>query len=77
MSEKPKKTEVLEKRFGIIAIEKGYITTEEFIEAMKIQVLEDIQGGKHRLIGEILLGLNQMSITQVEDVLLSLFRKTS
>ena len=77
MSDNPPKTEFLEKRFGIIAIEKGFITPEEFIEAMKVQVWEDIEEGTHRLIGQILLALNSLSITQVEDVLLNLFQKPS
>lgn len=77
MSDKPKKTEHLEKRFGIIAIEKGFITPEEFIEAMKIQVWEDIQLGTHRLIGVILLNLKKLTSTQVEDVLMTLFQKPS
>jgi len=77
MSDKPKKTEHLEKRFGIISIEKGFITPEEFIEAMKIQVWEDIQLGTHRLIGQILLNLDKMTTTQVEDVLKTLFQKPS
>jgi hypothetical protein len=30
--------EVQEKRFGVIAFEKGFVTKEQLIEAMRIQV---------------------------------------
>jgi hypothetical protein len=36
-------TQHLEKRFGVIAIESGYVTPKEFVDALKIQVLEDIE----------------------------------
>ena len=48
-------TEHLEKRFGIIAIEKGFITPEQLIEALRIQVVEDMQKGEHRIVGRIFL----------------------
>ena len=39
----------LEKRFGVIVIEKGFCSPEQFIEALKVQVMEDFtntpQGG--------------------------------
>jgi hypothetical protein len=33
-----KNMEYYEKRFGLIAIEKGYLTPEQLIEALKVQV---------------------------------------
>ncbi len=58
-----------EKRFGIIAIEKKYITPNDLIEALRIQVQEDIGQGKHQRIGEILVAKGKMTDAQVEDVL--------
>ena len=58
-----------EKRFGLIAVGKGFITLEQLIEAMKIQVEEDIQDASHRLIGEILVDIGAMSAPQIIDVL--------
>ena len=55
MTDKSRKIEHYEKQFGIIAIEKGFLTSGELIEALKIQVEEDIKYKTHRLIGEILL----------------------
>ncbi|HUU41313.1 MAG TPA: hypothetical protein VMW42_10245 [Desulfatiglandales bacterium] len=67
--------EFLEKRFGIIAVEKGYITAEELVDALRIQVHEDIRHGTHRIIGEILLAQGNMIPAQVEEVLKVLFNR--
>lgn len=76
MSKKPGKIRIgePEKRFGLIAIEKGYITAHDLIEALKEQVEEDIERGNHRLIGEILADQEKMTGEQVEDVLTALSR---
>lgn len=58
-----------EKRFGLIAIKKGYITPDDLIEALRIQVQSDIGQGKHQRIGEILVTEGKMTDAQVEDVL--------
>ena len=57
-----------EKRFGLIAIEKGYITPDDLIEALRTQVKDDIGQGKHQRIGEILVSKGKMTDAQVEDV---------
>lgn len=75
MSDKPGKIEHYEKQFGIIAIEKGFISSEELIEALKIQVKEDIEYSTHRLIGEILLDKNFLTAQQIQEVLNTLFMK--
>ncbi len=62
-------TNHLEKRFGILAVEKGFITADELIEALRVQVLEDIEKGKHRLLGRILLEQGLLTREQIEDVL--------
>ena len=61
-----------EKRFGLIAVGKGFITLEQLVEAMKIQIEEDVSDSDHRLIGEILVGLGAMNVSQVMEVLSSL-----
>ena len=65
-----------EKRFGNIAIEKGFITPQQLIAALNIQITGEIKDGKHRLIGQILFDLNymtteqiQMTIEQIQEVL--------
>lgn len=73
MADKPGKIEHYEKQFGIIAIEKGFITADNLIETLKIQVEEEIQSKTHRLIGEILLDKGYITPTQIQDVLDSIF----
>ncbi len=65
-------TEHIEKRFGILAVEKGMVTAEQVIEALRIQVVEDLQKGKHRLIGRIFLEQGWMTISQIDEVLASI-----
>ena len=65
-------TEHLEKRFGILAVEKAFVTADHVIEALKIQVIEDMQKGKHRLIGRIFLEQGLMTILQIDKVLASI-----
>ena len=48
-------TEQLEKRFGILAVEKGFVSPEQIREALEIQVRENIEKKKHRFIGTILV----------------------
>ncbi len=58
-----------EKRFGTIAVEKGFITKEQLVEAMKVQVADELKGAGHRLIGSVLCDLGFMNADQVMDVL--------
>ena len=58
-----------EKRFGVIAVEKGFITIEQVAEAMKVQIRADMGKGIHRLIGAILLDQGLISNTQLNEVL--------
>jgi hypothetical protein len=62
-------TEHLEKRFGITAVEKGFITPEQLLEAMRIQVMEDMEQGHHRIIGRILLEQGRITNGQIQAVL--------
>ncbi len=62
----------IEKRFGTVAIEKGYITIEQLMDALYIQVREDLSGKKHRLIGKILYDQGHLTIDQIERVVASM-----
>jgi hypothetical protein len=64
-----------EMRFGVVAINKGYVTPEQVIEALNIQVKEDISAGKHRKVGMILLEQGHMTLMQVDEVLKELEEK--
>ena len=62
-------TEQIEKRFGVIALKKGFVTSGQVIGAMEIQVVEDIAGREHRRLGEIMVEQRFMEKSQVEEVL--------
>ena len=63
------KTEPYEKRYGNIAIEKGFITPEQLMEALNIQVMEEINDGNHRLLGVILFEKKFITLKQDQEVL--------
>jgi hypothetical protein len=62
-------SEHLEKRFGVVAVERGYILPQQLIEALKTQVMEDMAKGEHRLVGRILLEQGLISTSQIEEIL--------
>jgi hypothetical protein len=62
----------LEKRFGTIAVEKGFITLQQLVDALGIQVRENLAEAKHRLLGEILFDLGFLIQPQIEEVLKSM-----
>jgi hypothetical protein len=64
-----------EKRFGTIAVEKGYITIDQLMDALGIQVRENLAGAKHRLIGKILYDLGFLTIEQIGRVVASMGSK--
>jgi len=67
--------EVRDKRFGLIAVEKGFVTKEHLFEALKIQVDEDLSGRPHSLIGHILIRFGYLTIDQAEEILAVMRKK--
>jgi hypothetical protein len=63
---------MLDKRFGAVAIDKGFISLEQLFEAMKIQISENMEGGEHRLIGQILWEMGHITSEQINEVLKSM-----
>ena len=57
------------KRFGVIAVEKGFISDDQLLQALSLQAEENLKSGKHRLLGQILLDLGFMTEPQIEEVL--------
>ena len=74
MSDKFEQMDTYEKRFGNIAIEKGFITPEKLSEALNLQIMEEVKEGSHRLIGEVLFDLEYITFEQVEEVLSELYQ---
>ena len=69
MRRQPKTSELREIRFGLIAIMKGFISQEDLVKALGLQVLQEIEHGVHREIGKLLIDQGIMSTDQVEEVL--------
>ncbi len=65
-------TQKIDKRFGTIAIEKGFITQEQLFEVLKIQVAEELEGDKRRLVGQILYDKGFITPDQIDEVLISM-----
>lgn len=55
-------------RFGMVAVQSGFITADKFVEAIAVQLSEDLKGRPHRLIGMILLALGYLTADQVEQI---------
>lgn len=66
------KIEQIDKRFGAIAVEKGFITIDQLMDALEVQVREDLSGIKHRLIGRILFDLGFLNLLQINEVVASM-----
>ena len=62
-------TEDNEMRFGIVAVEKGFVTADQVVNALEIQVKEDLSSGKHQRIGMILLEQGHITLQQLNEVL--------
>ena len=56
-------------RFGVTAIKKGFITKDQLLEALGIQVEDELKGMELRLIGSILYGKNYMTVEKINEVL--------
>jgi hypothetical protein len=56
-------------RFGMVAIEKGYVTAEQVMKALEVQIKEDQSEGSHSWIGKILLDNGFITQAQLDDVL--------
>ena len=62
-------------RFGIIAVRKGFISKEQFVEAMGMQIETELEGEKALLFGEVLIEMGLMSREQVSEVLEDMVRR--
>jgi len=56
-------------RFGMIAVNRGYVTPDQLKEALAEQVDDDLAFRPHQLLGNIFFEKNMMSLTQIEQVL--------
>jgi transcriptional regulator with XRE-family HTH domain len=64
-----KMVEEVQTRFGQSAVNKGYIKADDLLEALQIQVEENINANNHRFLGEILVQQGKMTLDQVNEIL--------
>ena len=67
---KDTKDKLLVKRFGQIAVERKFVTSEQLKQALLEQIEDDLAQKPHRQLGKILLEKGWMNAQQVEVVLL-------
>ena len=58
-----------EVRFGKVAVDMGYITMDQMLNAIEVQVKENIAFGTHRKIGMILMEQGHLTLDQIDEVL--------
>ena len=59
----------LKKRFGAIAIQSRFVTKDQMIEAMTVQIEDETEGMQPKLIGSILQQAGFMTLEQVDQVI--------
>ena len=64
-------------RFGQIAVEKGFVTSEQVKQALLEQINDDLAQRPHRQLGMILLQKGWMNAQQIEVVLNELLLSVS
>jgi hypothetical protein len=74
--EKPSKhvidIDLPERRFGFIAIEKGFIRADQLWQALIEQRAQETSGRERRPLGLILKDLGYLSVSQINEVLQTL-----
>ncbi len=61
-------------RFGVISVNKGFVTADQLKEALTDQADDNISGRPHRLIGRIFFEKGWMTDEQIDMVLNELER---
>jgi len=61
--------ELPQRRFGFIAIEKGFIKADHLFEALMRQRAQETGGLERRPLGMILKDLGYLSVSQIDEVL--------
>ena len=64
-----KETDPRDIRFGYIAVKKGFVKSDQVIDALEKQFIEDLDSEEHRLLGEILFEEGHMTQSQLDDVI--------
>jgi hypothetical protein len=74
--EKPSKRvidiDLPERRFGFIAIEKGFIRADQLWQALIEQRAQETSGRERRPLGMMLKDLGYLSVSQIDEILQTL-----
>jgi hypothetical protein len=61
-----------QRRFGLIAIEKGFIKADQLYEALMKQRAQETGGAERRPLGLIMKDLGYLSVSQIDEILQTL-----
>ena len=68
MKESYKKINEYDRQFGMIALQRRYVSQDELYYAHKTQLQEQIVNDRHRLLADIFFHLDFMSPKEIDDV---------
>jgi len=61
-----------QRRFGLIALEKGFIKADHLYEALMRQRAQETGGAERRPLGMILKDLGYLSVSRIDEILQTL-----
>ena len=61
--------ELPQRRFGLIALEKGFIKADQLYDALIRQKAQETGGAERRPLGMILKDLGYLSVSQINEIL--------
>jgi hypothetical protein len=67
-----KRINLPQRRFGLIALEKGFIKADQLYEALIRQRAQETGGAERRPLGMILKDLGYLSVSQIDEILQTL-----
>jgi rRNA maturation endonuclease Nob1 len=59
----------LRKRFGYFSIKKGFVTEDQFIEAIRVQISNEQKGDESNSIGQIMKEMGYLTEEQIDEVI--------
>ena len=60
--------EKFDRRLGTVVVHKGFITAEQLVRGLELQVIEELKDWEARLIGAILTEHGHVTASQINEV---------
>ncbi|MHB1024235.1 MAG: hypothetical protein ACYC24_00840 [Desulfobacteria bacterium] len=57
------------RRFGMLAVNRGYVTPKQLKEAIAEQLDDNLAGKPHQVLGKIFFDKNLMTLNQIDQIL--------